>query len=268
MASGFATPHQLDGLVAGKRRDPRRAVRLEVRIKGAQGEFRAEARDLSPGGALLLLEVAELVGAEEAERLDASRQFALVDQQFSQNFDIQFVDQPVVVEAQLVRLTFHTEGEGCMGLGCRFQHPLSPKQAEALGVAGSVRAGPNGEDNWQVSIGVHDVRREPKRDRPVSAMIVDEHEAGRGPLFLGPVLQAGRRAVVVHLDGLDMASASEHLGSEGLRLRLRTGTEELFEAEGALVAVRYVDAPRPGTAVLFALDAPMAARCWRRFRRS
>ena len=259
----MASDH-LDALVAGKRVAPRRPVALPVRIKGAHEEFVAEARDLSSGGALLLVTVEALTGDPE-QGLDASGQFALVDRQFSQNFDIQFLSAPVVVEAQLVRLNLDTDVEGHVGLGCRFVHPLTGKQARALGLT-STSAEKQPGDDWDVSTGVHDVNRVARAKLPTGALLVDDHEERTGPIFLGRVVAAGRAAVVARLDGVDVQDAGDRLRTAGLRLRLLVGSEDLQELPVECVATRYVDAPRPGTEVLLALPERLKRGVWKRFQ--
>jgi len=232
-----------------------------VRIKGSQREFKAVSKDISMQGALILLPEEHLAAGDDGP-LDAAAQFRLLDRHLGENFDIQFCAARMVVEARLTRFTLTTDRDGFLGLGCHFLYPLSEKQACALGLREEQELT---DPEWEVSVCLLDVRRDSDPARPLTALLLDANEAVSGPAFLGPVLQAGRRALVVRLDGVSPDQARERLSDSELRVCLTRGTKRLLEVPADFVAVRYVDGARPGTDVLLALSQRLPRAAWRHF---
>jgi len=257
---------RLDALVSGKRRTPRRAISLPVRLRGAHGEFVAVTFDVSKDGALLQMQDSELTGTGHGP-LDAAEQFALTERHFRESFDIEFIDARVVVEAQLMRLSLGTNGTGTLGLGCRFVHPLGPKRLRAIGLLESdTDDEPQGD--WEVAIALHDLRLRARAGRPVTALLFDEVGVVSGPLHMGRVEAIGGSALVVRLDGVEWVDLAKDIPGEDLHVCLQRGKKVLLEVRAHCLAVRYADGPNPGAEVLLELSSKLPWGVRRFFRRN
>jgi hypothetical protein len=264
MSAVETSSERFDALVSGKRASVRLPVSVRVRLKAAERDFEAVAQNLSIQGALILLQEQQLESAE-GQSLDPAAQFALIDRHLGKSFDIQFHEAQVVVEARLVRFTLSCENEGHLGLGCELVHPFSEKQARALGLMGEDEdLGPD----WDVSVGVHDVRRACDPARPLTALLRDANEIDSSAVFLGPVALAGRRAIVVRVEGTLPGEVGAGLTDlEELQVCLARGTEHMTQVAATPVALRYVDGRRPTTDVLLSLSRRLPRAVWRYFKR-
>jgi len=250
-------PAPLAQLLAGKRISSRLPISLPVRIKALHAEFDAWVEDLSPEGAHLRLEKSSLL--EEGEAVPgAAEQLALVEKHFRASFDLHFHPALVVVEAELRRLTLGTDGSPCLGLGCHFIHPLSETQQRklGLGVAEGFSA------LWEEAFAQAQLTYVADPSRPVAGLLLDDYAIVRGPLLLGRLTRLGRRTLVLHVQGTAPTVVAAGLTGGHPRLRLLRGAHELATVAVHCLALRYVDAPRPGTEALLELPGrpPRALR--------
>lgn len=255
MSVPIVVTDRLDALVSGKRRSPRRAVALPVRIKGAHGEFAAVTVDVSRDGALLRMQETELTG-EGRGPLDAAEQFALTERHFRETFDIEFTEELVVVEAQLMRLCLGANDVGTLGLGCRFVYPLGTRRRTALGLT-DMDEDDDAQGDWEVAARLHDLRMRPRGTRPITALLFDDVGAVSGPVHLGRVVEAGQQALVVRLDGVEWVDVAQDIPGEDLLVCLQRGTRGILDARAHCVAVRYADGPKPGAEILLELTAKL-----------
>lgn len=263
MSAVETSSERFDALVSGKRVSVRLPVTIGVRLKAAERDFEAVAKDLSMQGALILLPEQQLESVQ-GQSLDPAAQFALIDRHLGKSFDIQFHEAQVVVEARLVRFTLSCENEGNLGLGCELVHPFTDTQARALGLMGEDEdLGPD----WDVSVGVHDVRRACDPARPLTALLRDANEIDNSAVFLGPVALAGRRAIVVRVEGTLPGEVGAGLTDLELQVCLARGTKQMTQLAATPVALRYVDGRRPTTDVLLSLSQRLPRAVWRCFKR-
>jgi hypothetical protein len=122
---GLSAEMELRSHFSGKRNAKRRPLELKVTVCGIMDNFPAQSIDVSKSG--MLLQITDSVFADHNEDLAT---FAFkVQQHFQQGADILFVDYGFGVTASVVRVTHRN---GALSLACRFRHPLSDGQCEAL----------------------------------------------------------------------------------------------------------------------------------------
>jgi hypothetical protein len=124
-SAGLSAEMELRSHFSGKRNAKRRSLELKVTVCGIMDNFPAQSIDVSKSG--VLLQITDSVFANQNEDLAT---FAFkVQQHFQQGADILFVDYGFGVTASVVRVTHRN---GALSLACRFRHPLSEGQCQAL----------------------------------------------------------------------------------------------------------------------------------------
>ena len=122
---GLSAEMELRSHFSGKRSAKRRCLELEVTVCGIMDNFPAQSIDVSRSGMLL-----QITGSAFADGGEDLASFAFkVQQHFQQGADILFVDYGFGVTTSVVRVTHR---HGVLSLACRFRHPLSDGQCEAL----------------------------------------------------------------------------------------------------------------------------------------
>ena len=133
---GLTAEMELRNHFAGKRESPRRPLELQITICGVLENFPALSVDVSRTG--VLFRITDDLFAHEHEDL-ASFAFK-VQQHFANGADILFVEHHFGVSASVVRVTHRRiDDVPTLLLACRFHHPLSDGQCQALGVSRSLR---------------------------------------------------------------------------------------------------------------------------------
>ena len=133
---GLSAEFELRNHFAGKRSSPRRPLDVSITICGLLENFPARSVDISRTG--ILFRITDDLFAHEQEDL-ASFAFK-VQQHFANGADILFVDQGFGVSANVIRVTHRRiDDVPTLLLACRFHHPLSDGQCQALGVSRSLR---------------------------------------------------------------------------------------------------------------------------------
>ncbi len=132
MSQGVPATDPLRVFLSGKREHERYVVSITVEVGGVRNQFGARCVDISHGGALLALSLDAL----ESHRRQDEDAFGVVAREFSEGFDVCFLEEGIAVEAHAVRLCIPPGGDGLVYLGCRFAESLSAGLQDKLGFTG------------------------------------------------------------------------------------------------------------------------------------
>ena len=237
----------LRAFLSGKRGAPRIEVELRTLLRGANTEVEGRTMDISEGGALVCVQRGAL-GLDEGDGELGTLRF--VDTEWSDGFDIVFVDRDVVVEANVVRLV-HSRDNDDLFLGCRFAHPLTSTQELALGL---IDEAPGTE--------------EPQVPRPTSVMpwvagskpvaVLIYVDPSQGPRYVGSLVAAGGSALAVEVEGTreEVRAALR----EQISFDVRLGTALLWSSAATLASVRFLDRPGGGAEVVLLANGKVPRR--------
>lgn len=235
MATMLRHDDPLRAFLSGKRRAPRIEVSLPVVIRGSTTEVPGRTIDLSEGGTLICVQATDL-GDFSADELGYLR---FIDEQWSDGFDVAFLDEGIVVEATVVRLA-PRDDDHVFFLGCRFTHDLSKSQQRRLGLRDDE---PGTEVN---SVPIDVLPLIAAGTEPISALLYTD--CSHGPRYIGRLVAAGGQALAVQIPGVTLREARRVLKVD-LSVDVRVGTKLLWSTHASFAGVRFLDRPDGGVEV-------------------
>lgn len=248
----------LAAFLSGKRASPRHLVSLDAVLLGPEVEVPVRLVDVSIGGTLIAIREVDMPGCDLD---DPMRHLAVIERHFRDGFDLRILEAGVVVEADLIRLTLRPGEEGSVFLGCRFRAPLSKRQQHELGIAAEEMQDVDmAWDQDFVSSGPSWV---PGPGSTRWIMLYDGSADLAGPRFVAEVRSLGKKALIVHLAGADLADVGDRLSDASwIGFRMMRGSKSLWQSQARLVGARYVETGVPGVELCLEtrLAPPRAAR--------
>lgn len=211
----------------GKRAAIRHPLALALEVHGAQHPVRAISMDVSAGGLLLRVPVADL----QPDDMTDVDPFVLAETHFRGPCVARFKRHRLKVHLELVRLDYRPDEREHLYVGFRFSRPLMEKQLKKLGLdPSSCGAEAHGLPSDLVELRA--------AGDPVVGRLV---ASGVDQVLEGGILGLNKRGLCLRLDEADIAAVASTLHGRELRIDVLEGDEVQWTSHARLQTLGLLD---------------------------
>jgi hypothetical protein len=215
---------ELRALFDGKRDSVRHPCHVGARLEGARGPAGCTVLDLSETGALVQIDEAEFVAADQAGSLTTYLEMLQVHAK--DGLTLAFPTHRLRLAAHLVRFTSGSAGVEPTRVGLRFDRTLSTDEVLALRSGANLPGPAAGHDDPPPPPPTH----EPRRGVRLSGLVFLALKPEVGPLCLGEPRRFGREHVTLRMaPGPTEGELRQRLESGALYVSLLEGNHVLHE---------------------------------------